>query len=356
MTLIVLGVNSSLLFMKAVGGQMFLKSVAIFISLGILSSFLCASSAAGKSFEKCMVPYVCPSKPDCFIQLVRRYRSKSATVPTLKDVFCAAKELGDECSLITSQQMYEILNELVSKNLIFSCDDVTAGIGVDLILFFYSILAQPGQTRISTCMTSFYNMFGPQPKGDNTKALIAAVSDGDSAKVEHLLLLGANPNFCFFYPEHFVSGDGMFDEITSYNDCRHPYFKTILERAIESGNVEIVKSLIRYGANVHQVNGQGVTAIFLAVTLSQYEIVKELLSAGACVDYTSHGDNQSPLFRATDVHIARLLFDAAPQMACEKDVSEELPFWNEETIGQYELREAFLFIVARFSKKLPVGA
>ena len=56
---------------------------------------------------------------------------------------------------------------------------------------------------------------------------------------------------------------------------------TALHYAVINGDVELVKYLIKYGANVNKATGEGSTPLYLAELGNQEEIIKILKSAGA---------------------------------------------------------------------------
>jgi ankyrin repeat protein len=56
---------------------------------------------------------------------------------------------------------------------------------------------------------------------------------------------------------------------------------TPLHIAIQNGNIEIIKSLLADGCNVHARNNEGLTPLDLATTLNSEEIVHLLLEHGA---------------------------------------------------------------------------
>lgn len=60
---------------------------------------------------------------------------------------------------------------------------------------------------------------------------------------------------------------------------------TGLNAAAKLGNVEIIKLLIKHGANIHRTNGSGYSPLHQAVFHNHLEVAKMLLDIGA--DHTS---------------------------------------------------------------------
>jgi outer membrane protein OmpA-like peptidoglycan-associated protein len=92
---------------------------------------------------------------------------------------------------------------------------------------------------------------------DNEKAMVDAVKNGDTAKVQSLLDKGVNPSL--------KTDDG----------------KTILMLAAYLGHTDIVKLLIDKGADVYDQDKAGKTALMYAAEKGNIEIAKLLLENGA---------------------------------------------------------------------------
>ncbi|KAH6603971.1 hypothetical protein Trco_007417 [Trichoderma cornu-damae] len=96
-------------------------------------------------------------------------------------------------------------------------------------------------------------------------------------------------------------------------DACPPGEKMLLMRAVDTGNVEIVSTLIKYGIKVDCVDPEGgplfITPLSLACYQGNLDIVKLLLENNADINYTG-GISYSPLFAALyggSVEVARYL-------------------------------------------------
>ncbi|XP_067860584.1 protein phosphatase 1 regulatory subunit 27-like [Heptranchias perlo] len=83
-----------------------------------------------------------------------------------------------------------------------------------------------------------------------------------------------------------------------------------LHEAVLSGNLECVKLLMKYGADIHQRDENGWTALHMACSDGHTEIAKYLLSQGARVDTVNdEGEVPADLIDPEDVKL-RALFEA----------------------------------------------
>ncbi|XP_038634187.1 protein phosphatase 1 regulatory subunit 27-like [Scyliorhinus canicula] len=82
-----------------------------------------------------------------------------------------------------------------------------------------------------------------------------------------------------------------------------------LHEAVLSGNLECVKLLIKYGADIHQKDENGWTALHISCSDGYIEIAKYLLSQGARVDIVNdNGEIPMDLIDPEDVKL-RALFE-----------------------------------------------
>ncbi|XP_041073076.1 protein phosphatase 1 regulatory subunit 27-like [Carcharodon carcharias] len=82
-----------------------------------------------------------------------------------------------------------------------------------------------------------------------------------------------------------------------------------LHEAVLSGNLECVKLLIKYGADIHQKDENGWTALHMSCSDGHVEIAKYLLSQGARVDMLNdNGEAPMDLIDSEDVKL-RALFE-----------------------------------------------
>ncbi|XP_078385103.1 protein phosphatase 1 regulatory subunit 27-like [Cetorhinus maximus] len=82
-----------------------------------------------------------------------------------------------------------------------------------------------------------------------------------------------------------------------------------LHEAVLSGNLECVKLLIKYGADLHQKDENGWTALHMSCSDGHIEIAKYLLSQGARVDMLNdNGEAPMDLIDSEDVKL-RALFE-----------------------------------------------
>lgn len=104
----------------------------------------------------------------------------------------------------------------------------------------------------------------PAFSGDARADLLAAVQEGDLQRVEDLLSRGADPNSITTNIPHVG--------------------KTALMWAAQGRHPEIVRALLRHGADVNAANPKGGTALMYAVTSGPLENVEVLLQRGAQAD------------------------------------------------------------------------
>ena len=87
---------------------------------------------------------------------------------------------------------------------------------------------------------------------------------------------------------HFLLENGA-DVNTESGHQPHPFYNLPLYAAISNGNLECVRSLIQYGADVNKVNtdpeNEGTSLLMYSIGCGQKKIVKALLEAGADINH-----------------------------------------------------------------------
>ncbi len=94
------------------------------------------------------------------------------------------------------------------------------------------------------------------------------------------------------------------------NDSDRPIL-TPLMNASAMGNVEVVRELLRSGANVNQIGPRRSTALMFATGAGHLDVVKELVENGADIELTEDGGWTALRFAEEDgeVEIANFLRD-----------------------------------------------
>jgi ankyrin repeat protein len=94
--------------------------------------------------------------------------------------------------------------------------------------------------------------------------------------------------------------------------------RTALQRAIEAGDLEKVKALIKSGENVNGTGPAGKTLVHVAGELGHADILSELIRAGAKVDEASE-EGMRPLDTAASGTIAERLIAAGAKICHEPE-------------------------------------
>jgi len=120
-------------------------------------------------------------------------------------------------------------------------------------------------------------------------------------------------------------------------------------RAVESGNTDKIRELIKKGADVDATDYLKNTPLFFAAEQNKKEIVEILISAGACVDFRNDL-GETPLWSA----VCRESWDAAKVIIANgADVNAKVPFSfsklngvdvNEEDTSSWSLLYYSVFI------------
>ncbi len=134
-------------------------------------------------------------------------------------------------------------------------------------------------------------------KEDVNKQLIAAVEKGDEKAVEQLLKQGADPNTKYKYD------DGIgYRERVHYGRSSNSWSGVVLHLAIEKKNLNVVKQLIKNGADVNSPCSRccefgidywasrsvtGITPLMIAIEKEQWDIVSYLIQSGADINKSS---------------------------------------------------------------------
>ena len=130
-------------------------------------------------------------------------------------------------------------------------------------------------------------------RDENEERLCQASINGDADEVHRLLASGVNPNFIRV-------------DMTS-----HPLWENALCIAASMGNIEVVKLLLKFGADPNIQNSRGKTPLH-AARCCHDQLVKELLNAGALPTIVDmNGD--TPLHLAVvemSLSVVQVLLDA----------------------------------------------
>jgi outer membrane protein OmpA-like peptidoglycan-associated protein len=124
---------------------------------------------------------------------------------------------------------------------------------------------------------------------DNEKAMVDAVKNGDTAKVQSLLDKGVSPNLktddgksilmLAAYLGHADIAKLLIDKGADVN-ARDKAGKTALMYSAEKGNIEIAKLLLENGADIDATDNNGRTALEIARENNQAEMVEFLSNWG----------------------------------------------------------------------------
>ena len=128
---------------------------------------------------------------------------------------------------------------------------------------------------------------------ENEERLCRASINGDAKEVHRLLASGVNPNF------------------TRVDMTSHPLWENALFMAASNGNIEVVKLLLKFGADSNIQNSHGTTPLHAAIW-GHYQLVKELLNAGALHTIVDmNGDTPLHLaVVASSLNVVEVLLDA----------------------------------------------
>jgi hypothetical protein len=133
--------------------------------------------------------------------------------------------------------------------------------------------------------------FDPATRNEQGRpALYVAVDDGKSAVAVALLDGGANPN-----------------DTGKTANPQFEYGETILMKAVDGGNAEIVQALLAKKVDPNKANKYGMTALVNAVHLNRADLVQMLLKAGAKVGKLR--ETLKPI--AKDPEVKKLIKEAA---------------------------------------------
>jgi ankyrin repeat protein len=134
------------------------------------------------------------------------------------------------------------------------------------------------------------------------------VADKLGTPLEHAVRYGYNENIILKIVKILLDNDAT-------TTVENPYFYTILETAIDKGRLDVVKILLKYGANVNE-HSQYTTPLKVALNSrfseKQIEILKEIVNAGVIVDYSSLNNHQKSIFEqaglSTELEQAKLKY------------------------------------------------
>ena len=161
------------------------------------------------------------------------------------------------------------------------------------------VLAMLGFAQVSGTAADYSKMSA----NELNEALIIAVEEGSYEKVQKLVQTGANVNGEITHNKSNGSGEGCWDWMCIY---------TLLQYAASKGYLDIVKELIKAGANVN-TNNWGIysdkyealdgTALIQAAKNGHTNVVIELIKAGANVNQANSWGDTPLIQAATQGHV-----------------------------------------------------
>ena len=104
--------------------------------------------------------------------------------------------------------------------------------------------------------------------------------------------------------------------------------KRTLHKVCKSGNVGLVRELLKFKLNVNSRDKNGGTALHVACSEGHFEIVKELLKNGAWVNVNYRNKKNSPLYIATEgrhIEIVKELLKAGADIDFTSKISKYQP-------------------------------
>lgn len=136
---------------------------------------------------------------------------------------------------------------------------------------------------------------------ENAKELCTLIAAGDIDAIENLRRNGMDFNYAS-YNNYYPIGHALLELDINYNLLEYllkngadpnlicPTERGNLSKAVIRNSSKCVKLLLKYGADVnYKYNENGFTALYTAVLLRDYEMVKECLAAGADKNISVNG-------------------------------------------------------------------
>ena len=118
-----------------------------------------------------------------------------------------------------------------------------------------------------------------------------------------------------------------------------------LSSAVKDGSLETVNELIAEGADVNQVNTNGVTPLWIASDIGHVEVAKALLGAGADVNKAKTRTGSTPLYLASQnghVEVVEALIKAGANVNQETTNDGTPPLWIASQNGHLEVVKALI--------------
>lgn len=139
-------------------------------------------------------------------------------------------------------------------------------------------------------------------------ALHAAAAGGHAETIKRLIVLGAKPEieYISYTPLHLAVSMGRTMAVKALldNNSDPEAYQDggdnpgPLHEACSEGNIEIARSLIQAGADVHRHDWEGLQPLHLAADCDDPDLIGLLLDAGADPNMLADGKNRTPLHRA----------------------------------------------------------
>jgi ankyrin repeat protein len=132
---------------------------------------------------------------------------------------------------------------------------------------------------------SFVNQCGKAQGADDEYPLHLAVRAEQTKLVGALLEAGADASLKSIRNGEYTRGNfDKIDPTTGEKQAVSPEYRTPLFICAENGNVAITKLLLHHGSDVNTADGDGCTALYVALDEDQVGIAEALLAAGAATD------------------------------------------------------------------------
>ena len=159
--------------------------------------------------------------------------------------------------------------------------------------------------------------------------LVVAVEKGDADILKLLLEHGAKQGICRAIADAIFNKNAEIIQILSEYGAQDCFDEPPLLEAVEKGDADIVKLLLKYGANVDKKNLDGWTALMKASQKgdSKLEIIELLLKHGAQVDL-QNDDGESALIVAAQNSQAKLAIKLVREYGASVGLKKKHSSWT----------------------------